>query len=307
MKNSIITACLIIFGFVTIQGQVRGRPDPTPVTPLQQAEQRAKDLNRRSNELRNAEKFPVRTDNERRVFNKAIKPLYRKLTDEEIELMAPSAEDSEKYASFLKQKNTGLIMLVSDKGCAKNPRVVAASVECSQYSMPGAGSAYSFRHERHKIHRLADINFRRNSLEAFGTLTHGILVNLGDTPLEEVDLKTDGVKYLSKFKPARDMASAGDIANKLTKGIKDGNFTYASILPVSPGRTYVLRTIAYRGVIPMTVEGVLYNEIGESFGFDKRRDVIIAFKVVRFTTNKNVTILWKELSNKKAPKLKTKR
>ena len=133
------------------------------------------------------------------------------------------------------------------------------------------------------------------------------MVNLGETPLDQVDLKTDGVKYLAKFKPAKDMPSAGDIANKLTKGIKDGGFTYASILPVSPGKTYVLRSIAYRGVLPMTMEGVLYNEIEESYGFDKRRDIIIAFKVARFTTNKNATILWKELSNKKAPKLKSKR
>ena len=134
MKNIIIIAFLFIFGVVTIQGQQRGRPGPTPITPLQRAAQQAKDINRRSNDLRNVEKFPVKTENERRVFNKAIKPLYRKLTDEELELMAPSAEDSAKYASFLKQKDTGLILLVSDRGCSRNPRVVAASVECSKYS-----------------------------------------------------------------------------------------------------------------------------------------------------------------------------
>ncbi|NNE99358.1 MAG: hypothetical protein HKN25_10105 [Pyrinomonadaceae bacterium] len=304
MKSFFIFSFLIIFGINTIDGQVRGRPDSTPKTPLQSAMERSDDLNRRSKVLNNVEKFPVKTENERRVFLKAIKPLYRKLTKEEIALLAPADEDKANAEAFLKQKNTGLVRLVSDKGCARNTRVVEASIDCSRYSMPGAGSAYSFRAERHRIHRLADLNFKRNTFQALGTLTHGIMVNLGDVPLDRIDLSSPGMKYITKLKPARNMAAAGDLATKLTKGIKKDGHTYASILAVKPGNTYVLRSIAYRGVLPVTVGGISYNEIDESLDFDKRRDVIIAFRTVRFATNEYVTILWKELRNKKAPKLK---
>lgn len=307
MKSIGILFVLVFLGLASAEGQVRGRPDPTPMTPVEQAVQRSNDIRRRSNELNNVERFPVKTDDERRVFLKAIRPLYRKLTDEETALLSPSIEDSTKYESFLDQKNTGLTMLVTDKGCANDTKVVEASPDCAEFSMPGAGSAYSFRNERHRIHRLADINFKQNTFQALGTLTHGILVNLGDTPIEQIDLKTDGVSYLAKLKPAKDMASAGDLATKLRRGIKGGKYTYASILPVKAGATYVLRSIAYRGVIPVTIEGVSYNEIQERLGFDKRKDIIIAFKVVRFAQTENVTILWKELRSNKAPMLKVKK
>lgn len=304
MKRFVLGFIVLAFSAAAVVGQVRGRPEPTPQTPLQQAINRSAEISRRSKELNNVEKFPVKTNAERMVFMKATKPLYRKLTDEEKVLMAPSKEDSAKYAAFLKQKNTGLIKLVIDRGCSTNPKIVAGSKECSQYSMPGSGSAYSFRMDRHRIHRLADINFKKNTLQAFGTLTHGILVDLGNTPLDQVDLNSDGMKYIVKLKAAKSMPDAGELANKLTKGIKKDGYSYASWLPVKAGNTYVLRSIAYRGVIPAKAGGIAYNEIEEVYQFDKRKDIIIAFKAVRFAPNKEVTILWKELRDKKAPRLK---
>ena len=227
-----------------------------------------------------------------------VKPLYREPSKEEMSLLAPSSEDTENFADFLRQKNTGLIKLIADKGCDKNT-VVAASAHCSTYTMPGAGSAFSFRTNNYRMEHLADLNFTGKSFQALGSLIHGIMVNLGDVPLEKVDLQTEGISYLTNIRPASDIGKAQELADQLTKGIDNNGFVYRSILPVKENATYVLRSVAYDGVLPRTIRDISYNE----FEFDKRRDVIIAFRVVRLDANESVTILWKELANKKASKL----
>ncbi len=83
------------------------------------------------------------------------------------------------------------------------------------------------------------------------------------------------------------------------KGYEKDKFTYASILDVTPDTTYVMRSIAYRGVSARNVNGIVFNELD----FDKRKDVVIAFRVVQVNEGKDVTIIWKELDDNKAPKL----
>ncbi len=69
--------------------------------------------------------------------------------------------------------------------------------------MPGGGSSYSFRVGDYVINRLADINFRKGKFEALAVLTHGIIVSLGDVPIESLDLKSDGIKHLLKISPSQ--------------------------------------------------------------------------------------------------------
>jgi hypothetical protein len=71
-------------------------------------------------------------------------------------------------------------------------------------------------------------------------------------------------------------------------------------LPVADNTTYALRSIAYQGTIMRSIQTLTYNELD----VDKRRDVIVVFRVVKRDADGSVTILWKELSNKNAPKLK---
>lgn len=298
----IFGSVLFCFGVAGLGfGQVRGIPDPTPQTPMDQSIKQANDIGRRSNELRNVEAFPVKNDEERKVFMGQIEPLYRKLTAEEMALLAPGADKLSANEAFLKQKNTGLIKLILDRDCAENLNVVKATAECAKYAMPGAGSAYSFRKEMHRLVRLADLNFRRNTFQALGTLTHGIMTSLGDVPVGSIDLNSPDVKFIVDFKPAKDINTAAKIAGDLTKGIKDGGKIYASVLPVKENSTYLLRSIAYRGEAVKVAGSIVYNELD----FDDRRDVIIAFRVIEFVPNESVVILWKELQNKKSPKIKT--
>jgi hypothetical protein len=199
----------------------------------------------------------------------------------------------------LKAKDTGLTRLAADIGCFTKDDVVSAKPECVRYSMPGSGSSYSFRMNDYKIQRLSDINFRGDSLEATGTLTHGILVFLGDAPIEGVSLDSDGVKYLVEIEPSEDFSAAGAFAGKLLKGFKNDNFIYGGAMKAIPGKTYVLRSIAYRGEAKRVVEGLIFNELE----FDERRDIVVAFHVAAINPGEDVTIVWKELRNKKSPKL----
>ncbi|NNE67936.1 MAG: hypothetical protein HKN33_15335 [Pyrinomonadaceae bacterium] len=302
MKNIlglfVLIASLAISGIAQVGPPVNAPPAPTP-DPFPAATEAAK-ITGRSNDLRMTELFPVASDKERKIIRNQINPKYRKSTDEERELVAPTDGVKAQYADFLKKKNTGIVRLIADKGCVAKDDVVSGKAECAKYSMPGGGSAYSFRMKDYRLVRLADINFTKNRFEALGTLTHGILLYLGDVPIESVTLESEGMKHLQKIKPARNFADAGTYAGKIAKGYKDNGFVYASIMKAIPGRTYVLRTIAYRGEAVKTVGGLPYNELM----FDKRRDMIVVFRVAAMNPGEDITLVWRELKDKKAPVLK---
>lgn len=232
------------------------------------------------------------------VFEKNVKPLYRKPTREELKAIAPSVEDSEKYAEFLRQSKTGLIKLAVDTGCAENTDIVVAKTECLRYTMPGAGTAYSFRTESYRLQRLADIVYTNNNLQSASAMQQGILVNVGDVPLEKVDLQTAGLNFVVNFQPESDPNKVNEIEEKLNQGIVRDNFQYRLALPAKENTTYVLRSLAYDGVSPQTAGGVPYNELE----YDKRQDILVAFRVVRRDSD-SITLLWKELWRKNPPKL----
>jgi hypothetical protein len=166
--------------------------------------------------------------------------------------------------------------------------------------MPGAGSSYSFRMGNHWLKHLGDLNFGGENFQSSeGILTNGIMVNIGDIPLEKVS-QHKALKTLIEFQPVNDFEKAASFASLLEKGIRDKDFFYRSNLPVQENSTYFLRSIAYKGESFRAIDEVVYDE----FDFDKRKDVIIAFRVVRFIPNESVTILWKEFDRKDSPKIK---
>ena len=234
------------------------------------------------------------------IMQKLIRPLYRKPSREELKAVEPGAEVFDKYADFLRQENTGLTKLIEDTGCAESTKVVVASDKCLKYTMPGAGSSFSFRAQTYRLSRLADITFTDNSFQAGGVFIHGIFVNIGDIPLEKVTPETEGLKYLTEFAPETDYKKSKEIDRQLSKGVKSGGFLYRRGLYIVEDTTFVLRSIAYDGKYMRSASGVTYNELD----FDKRKDVLVAFRIVEKDTDGNVTILWKVLQQKDAPELK---
>ncbi|MEZ5429222.1 MAG: hypothetical protein R2747_23445 [Pyrinomonadaceae bacterium] len=234
------------------------------------------------------------------VLQRSIEPLYRKPTKDELAAIAPNPRLFKKYSSFLDQSDTGLTRLVADSGCADNTKVIVATEDCMKYTMPGAGYSYSFRIDNYRLPRLADLVFTDNSFQASGVLLHGILVNIGDVPLEKVTLKTKGLKYLINFQPVTDYDRAKEIDQELTAGIIEDGFIYRRGLYAVEDATFVLRSIAYKGANYRAVQGITYNELD----FDKRRDIIVAFRIVEKGEDGSITILWKELDRKDSPEMK---
>ena len=279
-------------------------PNPIYADPqVQNAVKRSDDLNRRSDALKMTQNLPPSIpDSKRREFRDLIEPLYRESTDEEREFLKADDEDVQAHRLLAGKKDSGLFRLMADRGCADNTKVVDASAQCANLTMPGAGAGYSFRMGDYRMHHISDLVLKPGRVEALGVLNHGIMVDLGDVPIEQVTEKTEGVAYLTKIKPSKDFQQAADLAGKLTKGIMEGGRTYGSILPVRLNSTYVLRSIAYDGEVLRKVGPFTFNELE----LDKRRDILIAFRVVRLRDGRDATIVWKELDESKAPKLKAK-
>jgi hypothetical protein len=229
-----------------------------------------------------------------------VEPLYRKPTARELKAVEPRRELFAQYAEFLRQPETGLTKLIDDKGCAENTKVVVATENCLQYTMPGAGSSFSFRTENYRIARLADVTFTARSFQASGVLLHGIFVNLGNVPLEEITLQTRGLKYLTDFQPEPDYQKGKAIDLELAKGIRHDGFLYRRGLFTVENTTFALRSVAYGGKYFRAVNRVTYNE----FDYDKRKDVTVVFRIVDKDEAGNVTILWKILRKKDSPDVK---
>jgi len=86
----------------------------------------------------------------------------------------------------------------------------------------------------------------------------------------------------------------------LAGGVTQDGYTYRRSLPVAGDHTYVLRTVAYQGKVMRSVRGADYNELD----FDKRSDVITAFRVARIDDDGTLTIVWNKLSTARSPKIK---
>lgn len=230
-----------------------------------------------------------------------VNNIYRKSKKEERELLTPAQADLDTYSNFLNQRKTGILKLRADTGCAENSKVIIANDECLKFSMPGAGSSYSFRTNDYRLRRLADLTFIDDKFSAFGLLTQILFVEIGDVPIDNVTLDSEQVKFLVNFQPQSEFEKFKEIHHKLvTVGIKNGNSLYKREITPAANMTYALRSTAYEAEVFRAYEDEVYDE----FSFDQRKDVIIIFRVIRKNPNQDITILWKELSRKNSPKLK---
>lgn len=229
-----------------------------------------------------------------------VKEFYRKPTKKELSLVAVDKTDERKYADFLKQNNTGISRLMPDHGCNGLLKKKSDDKMCEKLTMPGGGSAFSFRRETYQFWELADLLFDGKNFYSLGGLSQGFLVNLGNISLSEVTLQTKGIGYLADYVPAENMDGAIGQNNKFATGVKNGDFIYRKALPAEPDATYVLRSVAYKGEVMREFKRIPYNELD----FDERKDVIVAFQFIRKADDGSVTILWKKLRENDSPKLK---
>jgi hypothetical protein len=293
---------LILFSFPGVHGQA-----------MTEAERLAAQ-ERRATEIRNQQGGDHIGDNGMIKRNKAYADIspskVNKISKEEKEeklriekLIAPNPEDLQKYDSLIKTSRGGLFRLFPNSDCG-GKYVVNISQKCANYV--SEHSTYSFRqkaYEPESSYAYIDIQFKDNDLVSRGFLSQGIFTSLGDVPIEDVSLTSSGVDFLVNFKPQNEPQGARNQYQQITQGIKENGYFYSNVVKAELNTTYGLRIIAYHFIVPSLYVPYIGDNRFFTINHDNRRDLTIAFRIIRKEDDGNITIVWKELKNQLSPKL----
>jgi len=205
-------------------------------------------------------------------------------------LLAPSSEDAQRFAEFLRLPETGIIRMYTP-----GRRRVVTLDDLASGRRPGFGayaSLYSFSKQRHgnSLHGYSDPRLGWAELRllngrlitGFTGESLGVLVALGDVPIETVTPDTYGVTGLTNITPPADYFEAATLSRRNRAGFALEMFKYGSSLPVAENMTYVLRSTS-----------------------NKRADLLVAFRVVRLEDGGSVTLLWRKLKGYPKPDWKS--
>lgn len=229
-----------------------------------------------------------------------VEAMYRKPSEKELKTVAVESELIEKYKTFLSKNNTGIFRFMPDFGCNENKNVVVIKEECQKYTMPGGASSFSFRRNIYRLRRLADLSYKEGIFFSGSKYTQGIIGVMGDVDLEKISLNSVGIKQLSEFVPAAEYSTIEKQYKKIEQGLIVSGVLFSNKLKSKEKITYVLRSIAYRG---KSYQAVADRLVYDEFEFDKRFDILIAFRVVKKEKDGSLIILWKELERKESPKI----
>jgi len=232
-------------------------------------------------------------------------PTIDKETGERIRLARRvDAADQSRYNEFLQADKTGIFKLFPDYDCVTK-NVVRTDGDCKNFVM--ASSSFSFRTGIYAHPYYHDLGFNHGEIFSNAFFSQGILVSLGDVPIQDVTPNRDGLKFIFDFQTATDPDAARKMAARLKAGVEFGGFTYSSGVRPAENTTYVLRSIAYdvANSLPALSETTSIGELRfHTLSLDKRADVIVVFRIVRQGSDGSLTIVWKELDRKEAPKIK---
>lgn len=220
------------------------------------------------------------------------------------QMTVPKAEDLLLVQDFLKQPGTMIFRLFPDYDCLEKD-VVIVSGKCADF-FPGTWF-YSFRRKEYSDVLLFDLQLRNGKLISDGFLSQGILTNLGNFSLDEVNLERKEIKFLNAFEPAVKLTDIKAQYEKFGAGVEsDGRF-YAREAAAKLGEIYLLRVVAYR------LQRNFADKVSYRGNFDpanvlalqqdKREDIMVAFRIIRKEASGSLTIISKEIARKKSPEI----
>jgi hypothetical protein len=209
----------------------------------------------------------------------------------EKKLLAPTPEDLQTFAELIRLPDSGLIRIFP----AGPWRVVSVdqleSKETPEFVY--FASRYSFTKTKHGLSLQgyvdpglgwAEIKFEADMLTAgFTRSSVGLLLSLGDVPLQTITETTPGVSVMAEFHGPRDHQEERHYVLACREGFELNGFVYRSSLPARVNNTYVLRSIS-----------------------NKRADILVALRIVREDENGSLTLLWKKLKVNPKPSWKRK-
>jgi hypothetical protein len=218
-------------------------------------------------------------------------------------LLTPDPSDVAANNELLRLSRTGIFRLYPDANC-ESEREVRVDGDCANH-VP-EGSTYSFRSDA----LTRDIGFNNGLLVGDAFFSQMIMVELGDVPLLDLDKTAEGLKFLEEFVPAKDLAGAGEQYRAIHQGIRADGRTYSERMLPKVNTTYAMRIVAYRNGndlfglgerAPAGSRNIIQGL--QTVQQDNRMDMLVAFRVVRQGDSADLTIVWKELSRQKSPKI----
>lgn len=187
----------------------------------------------------------------------------------EKKILVPSEEDRTTNAGFLGQPGTGLIRLL--------PRETYDTV----LAIRGGGSYYSFVKLTHAYGRGSDIALEQGFLKVgFAGADYGMLLNVGDVSLEEINTEHPKVKFLAAYSAVLEEPQARVEQRRFGGGTNIDGVMYSERVRAQVKATYIVRSINY-----------------------SESDVLVAFRVVRKDTDGSLIIAWKMLKEFPIPDL----
>lgn len=299
MKYPKILVCcgLILSGGIQIlSGQSTNQNIPGMVDKRLTAEQnQQRDLDRRRAEMRS---LTIRPGRRAGTNSSENKPLTKEEREKIKKLSEPHPEDLKKYEAFLNQSDTGIFRLYPDFDC-EDKHIVRVDGKCLNF-VPGMWS-YSFRQNERSDKNFQDISYKEDFFETGGFLNQGILVSLDNAQIGNVSLTSDGMKYLVDFKPQTEPEKIRKQYQALSKGIEYDGFNYSDKIKVEENKTYALRVVAYKYKNKNANDPSDFRDAFEALSYDKRKDLIVAFQIIRKTDDGGLTVVWKKLQELKSP------
>ena len=238
------------------------------------------------------------------------KPYSKKELEEIKSKTEPAKTEIEKFRAFLSSPKSGIFKLFPNFGC-ESKLLLRADDKCSNF-IPGSW-VYSLRVRSHFEFAqdewdVFDLSLSGDVISVDGFLSQSIIVPIGDVPIEDFDLNGKGLKFLTEFEPKNKYAEARAQYREIGALIRADGLVYAKRVRAAERMTYVARFIAFR--TPDLLGFRFEDGVGRSNAkylrlnnYDKRLDIIVVMRVVAVASDGSLTILWRELSRKAAPKL----
>lgn len=219
-------------------------------------------------------------------------------------ITAPAVEDIAANKDFLKQRNTGIFRLFPDRNCSE--KGIARTGKGCEEAFPDTWF-YSFRKKDYSDGLFFDLSLKDGKLYSDGFLALGILVRLGNFSLEKVGLESGGAKFLTGFSPFTKASDLNRQREQIGKGIEADGYTYSREVKAELGEVYLLRVVAYDVPKKLPKDKAKNGETitdGISLaGKDERKDITVAFRIIRISKTGDLTIIWKELNKRKSPEV----
>lgn len=232
-----------------------------------------------------------------RLKSRLPKIKFNRLTKKQKKILEASEENLNKYASFLKQPQTGIFRILAKDKC--NSKVLNVNDEnCYQMlSIYGQGAMFSFLKGTHiTAEDFYNIVYTNEKIIAnFESLGIGFFIGVNDKNLDSVDETTKEVKVLNSFTPVSKRSLLYNQKAKLRKGFLADGKIYSTEITAKLGAIYVLRSVNY----------VRKPRNGFNYGIEKEfyEDITVAFQIVEQDTYGNLTIIWKEIGKRRKGKL----